>query len=76
MSVVQRKKNSRKKCRHCKHWEEGWCDIFYSRHDANTPRCKDNYEPAVPWFKSPQFWIFLLLGIVMAIGAVVKLTGG
>lgn len=73
---VQRAKHSRKKCKDCKYWKEGWCDIFYSRHDAMTPRCKDDYEPISPLYTQGRFWFLLLIGIVMGVGVVVKLTGG
>lgn len=76
MRPVPRKKHTRKKCRDCKHFDQGWCLIFYSRHDAMTPRCVDDYEPITPFYAKGRFWLCLLIGIIMVIGAVVKICGG
>ena len=67
---------SRRTCQDCKNWNAGWCEIFYNRHEADAPRCKDHYEPKAAWYKTGRFWFCLLLGIVMVIGVVSKLTGG
>ena len=73
MIPVPRKKYTRKKCRNCRFFNDGWCDIYYSRHDAMTPRCRDRYEPSAPFWTNKWFWLGLLVVILMVIGMIVKL---